>query len=272
MEKNKLKTVSYQVKSPELPKSFHGFRVGVLSDLHNCRLGEANRYLLDLCRKEKPDCFFLAGDWITEEKLKKQSVHFQEALDVLEQMIEIAPVYYGMGNHEQRWKEKGEGFQLSFEEYRNHLEALGVVLLDNQSCLIHRGESSLRITGLALPNTYYSKTKRVTLTAEEITSLTGPADKEHFQILLAHTPQFYSAYMNWGADLALAGHYHGGVIRIPGLGGLISTNFRLFPRYDHGRYEKDGREMIVTSGLGCHTIPVRWNNPPEMVILEFVGE
>ena len=67
---------------------------------------------------------------------------------------------------------------------------------------------------------------------------------------------------------ALAGHLHGGVVRLPFVGGLVSPQVKLFPRYDRGLYEKYGRKMVVTAGLGSHSMMVRVNNPPEVVMLE----
>lgn len=269
--KNHLSVVSYPICSAKIPEAFRGFRAAVLSDLHNCMVGEKNELLLEAVRNLRPDVILLTGDMITEEKFGNK-VYEDVALALISELAKIAPVYYGMGNHEQRWKERCVPDRRTFTDFCRELEIMGVRIMDNRSVLLTRAGEQIRITGLALPNRYYNKKKRVHLSAEEIRSLVGSRDEEHFQILLAHTPQFYEAYRNWGADVALAGHYHGGVIRIPGLGGLISTNFRLFPKYDHGRYREEGGEMIVTSGLGCHTIPVRLNNPPEVVMLEFMEE
>ena len=98
----------------------------------------------------------------------------------------------------------------------------------------------------------------------------GEAEKGDPVILLAHDPTWGPVYSQWGADLTLSGHYHGGVIRFPLIGGFISPRWDLFPHYDYGMYQEGENKMLVTSGLGQHTIPVRFNNLPEMVLIDIV--
>ena len=274
MRKKPLIITNYPIVSNKIPKAFHGFRIAVMSDLHDCCIGCENEILLEQVRIQSPDAILLAGDMITEEKMGNGRVHQENAAHLLQELASIAPTYYGMGNHEQRWKEiPRENIEReSFDSWMRRLESWGITLLDNRSVIFHKGEGRIRITGLALPNRYFTKKKIVRLSREEIENFVGPADTAHFQILMGHTPQFYDAYMNWGADLALAGHYHGGVVRLPVLGGVISTNFRPFPKYDYGAYPRGQQSMIVSSGLGCHTIPIRVNNPPELILMELKGE
>ena len=96
----------------------------------------------------------------------------------------------------------------------------------------------------------------------------GKADKDAFSLLLAHNPVWFEDYAAWGADLTLSGHVHGGVVRLPFLGGVLSTSFRLFPKYDGGYFTKEGKHMIISRGLGAHTIPLRLFNPAELVVIE----
>ena len=106
--------------------------------------------------------------------------------------------------------------------------------------------------------------------AEEIREALGEPAEGAYRILLAHNPDYFSAYAQWGADLTLSGHLHGGMVRLPKIGGLISPNWTLFPKYDHGLYTIEEKKMIVSAGLGSHTIKLRINNPPELVVLDFV--
>ena len=87
-----------------------------------------------------------------------------------------------------------------------------------------------------------------------------------YNILLSHNPLYYPAYRDWGADLTLSGHIHGGIIRIPGLGGLLSPDLTLFPRYDGGHFTERGKHLIVSRGLGNHFL-VRVMNPPEIGVI-----
>jgi hypothetical protein len=98
----------------------------------------------------------------------------------------------------------------------------------------------------------------------------GKPNDDSFRLLLAHHPCYFDAYAGWGADLTLSGHLHGGIVRLPFFGGVVSPQIRLFPRYDKGMYTMDGKKMIVSAGLGSHTIKLRINNPPELIIIDFV--
>ena len=96
----------------------------------------------------------------------------------------------------------------------------------------------------------------------------GKAKEDTFNILLAHNPEFFPSFRKWNPDLTLAGHVHGGVMRLPFIGGVISPSFRIFPHYDGGVFQEEGKQMIISRGLGSHTIPIRIFNPGELVVLQ----
>ena len=100
----------------------------------------------------------------------------------------------------------------------------------------------------------------------------GKKDSTNYQILLAHNPMYAETYLEWGADLILSGHLHGGIVRIPGLGGVVSPQFRLFPKYSGEHTEKNGKSVVVSKGLGTHTIKIRFLNPAEVVVLHLSGK
>ena len=124
----------------------------------------------------------------------------------------------------------------------------------------------IRITGLSLPSRYFG-VRHKTLDTQIVHLLVKAPDPDHFQILLAHSPTHHAAYDAWGADLTISGHYHGGQVRLPLIGGVISTGWTLFPKYDMGMYALKNGKLIVSAGLGTHTIPLRINNPPEAVYI-----
>ena len=95
----------------------------------------------------------------------------------------------------------------------------------------------------------------------------GTADRRHFQILMAHNPDYFEDYVNWGADLVLSGHVHGGIMRLPVLGGVISPSYQIFPKYDAGIFSSGTGKMIISTGLGCHSIKIRLFNPPEIDVI-----
>ena len=259
-------TVRYEIAHPGIPAEFDGYRLAVLADLHNCTLGEGNTDLLNAIRFAKPDGILIAGDMVVEKTRKRKArIGYKNAENLITTLASRFPVYYENGNHESRWKRNKDRHSEKFEDYRRRLAAAGVHFLENGSLRIGK----LRITGLELPNDYFHKKIRIPrLTAEKIAALAGTADPDCFNILLAHSPQFFKAYMEWGADLVIAGHFHGGMVRLPLFGGVVSTYMRPFPRYDHGVFRSGEQRMIVSAGLGMHSIPIRINNPEELVILE----
>ena len=126
------------------------------------------------------------------------------------------------------------------------------------------------IWGLELDQSYFRRGRTAQLTSSVIEGLLGKPDEQCYNILLAHHPSYFPAYAVWGADLSLSGHLHGGMIRLPFLGGVVSPQVRLFPKYDKGMYMLDGKKLIVSAGLGNHTVNLRINNPPELVVIDFV--
>ena len=126
----------------------------------------------------------------------------------------------------------------------------------------------ITVWGLELPWQCYRRFRKNELTAGQITELLGARDEGRYNILLAHNPVYFEAYAAWGAELTPAGHLHGGVIRLPYSGGVVTPQFRLFPKYDRGIFKRRGKLLVVSAGLGSHSIPIRINNPPELVVLD----
>ena len=263
---NKIITTDYAVSSPKIGPAFDGFTFAYLADLHDVCVGENNSLILENLKNRRPDAILLGGDMITERKHGVHATECRHALDLVIRLAELAPVYYSIGNHEARWMDPERIHTESYEDYKNALEAAGVRFLDNRSVKLHKGADMIRITGLSLPLRYFG-VRHETLDTQIVHLLAKDPDPDHFQILLAHSPTHHAAYDGWGADLTLSGHYHGGQVRLPLLGGVISTGWTLFPKYDMGMYALKNGKLIVSAGLGTHTIPLRINNPPEAVYI-----
>lgn len=88
--------------------------------------------------------------------------------------------------------------------------------------------------------------------------------KHKCNILIAHNPDYFEEYAKWGADLVLSGHVHGGIMRIPFLGGVLAPSYRIFPKYDGGVFKEGKSVMLLGRGLGSHTIQLRFFNPAEL--------
>lgn len=256
----------YTIESQKFKGFSRDLNLIFLSDLHNRVYGEKNEPLLQAIRNEKPDLILIGGDML----VGKEDASYDIALDFTSQLPEIAPVLYATGNHEQRMREKPEIYQAAYADYRQQLKDRGVLFLENGSCRIEAGTVLLEISGVELPSASYKKLKKLPIQASDIAEYlhkdsVSVTEDSVYRILLAHNPAYMNAYKGWGADLILSGHLHGGVMRLPGIGGVITPQAFLFPKYS-GEMTKEGEQTIIVSrGLGTHTINIRLFNQPEVV-------
>lgn len=265
---NRFVLKKYEFTNEKVTDTFHFI---LLSDLHNKSFGKENKKLLKAIDERKPDAILCAGDILTA----KPGNDFQVAARLINSLSEKYPVYYGNGNHEYRLKVYPETYGNMAEEYENALNNNNMFRLINESKSIK--EKNIIIYGLEIEKDYYKRFHKETMEKEYISSLLGPIRKEACTILIGHNPEYFEQYAQYGADFVLAGHVHGGVARIPFLGGVISPSLRIFPKYDGGIFKikkQDGgiSTMILSRGLGCHTIPVRFLNPGELIEITIRSE
>lgn len=254
---NRFHIVHYRVESSKIKKD-HLFVI--LSDLHNKEYGEGNSKLVQSIKKISPEGILIAGDILTA----KPEYSTEIASDLITLLAKDFPIYYGMGNHETRlflYPEVYGDMGLTYEE---KISKAGVKLLKNEHRIL---EDNIIVSGLNLERKYYKRFKKREMEADYLNQVLGKKKEEMFQILLAHNPDYFEEYSDWGADLVLSGHIHGGVMRLPFLGGVISPAFRFFPKYDGGQFFRNNSCMILSRGLGMHTIPVRIFNPGELIVL-----
>lgn len=239
----------YRIVSDKIEK---GTTFILLTDLHGCSHGRKNEKLLREIYEVKPDFICITGDMVV-----KNGKHTEDVVMLLKKLAGDYPVYYSPGNHEIRMPD--------YEKYREDIRAAGVVYLENESTDAGMG---IRVAGLDLPEYWYHKVwQRRRLERAELARLLGECREDCFTVLLAHNPEYFRKYAGWGADLTLSGHLHGGIARLPLLGGVLSPSLRLFPTYDAGEFEWEGRRMIVSRGLGLHHIKLRFFNRPEISVI-----
>lgn len=236
-------------------------RVVFLSDMHNQQYGSANRELVMAIKAAKPDLIFIGGDML----IGKEDVDYEPALAFVKEIVKICPVYYANGNHEQRMKENPEDYQYSYAIYKEALEASGVIFLENDTHYFQ--EWNVELKGIEIPLGCYRRFRKGELSVEEIKERVGEPDPSAFEVLMAHNPTYMEEYQKWGADLVLSGHLHGGVVRIPGVLGVISPAFELFPKYSGDLYRDGNKFSVVSKGLGTHTFHIRLWNPAEFIVL-----
>ena len=259
----------YDFDSKILSDDFHFV---FLSDLHEVQHGTDNKDLLDAIKALNPECILIGGDMITSYKgITKE---LDETLVFIRNLSKAFPVVYVPGNHERALfdiKEADYSHRVTQKEkddierinrLEKTLKECDIPLLRNESLELHGGK--VMVYGLDLSLDYYRRIIRRAPEDECIVNLLGTPEEGHYNIMLAHDPEHFDEYSKWGCDLVLSGHLHGGIIRIPGLGGVISPQLKLFPKYDAGVFSKGASKMLLTRGIGNHSVPVRIFNKAEV--------
>lgn len=259
---------TYEIQTKKLKKGERTLRIVMLSDLHDRLWGKGQKQLLDAIDMLSGDLILCAGDML----IGREQAEMENAVTLFEGLSKRRlPVIASNGNHESRMRQQIGTYGRQYQYYAARLRKLGIRILENEIYRTEFGSMRLCIYGYELPLRYYRKFRRFPYDTSDLCSRFGTPKKDAFHILLAHNPVYFDTYAEWGADLTLSGHLHGGIIRIPGIGGLITPQAKLFPKYDRGLFEKDGKYMAVSAGLGEHTIPIRICNPPQLVLVEIKG-
>lgn len=258
----------YDIVSEKLNRLTEEKKIVFLTDLHNNSYGKNNEKLLAAIKTQNPDLILIGGDMM----VGKPEFSTKVAEDFVEKLTEFCPVYYAHGNHEQRMKIYPEKFGAKYQEYKNAIVQSGVHLLENEHIDMMFESIPVQIHGLEIPREGYKKFRKTKVSLEQVEERIGKADIAKYQILLAHNPIYADTYLEWGADLVLSGHLHGGIVRLPGYGGVITPQFRLFPKYSGELTVKNGKSVVVSKGLGTHTIKIRFLNPAEMIVLHLKGK
>ena len=249
------------VTAGRIPAAFSGFRIAQVSDLHNAEFGENNVRLLELLSESGPDIIVITGDLVDSGH-----TDIDIAISFVEEAARIAPVYYVTGNHEASLSQ--------YDRLRNGLEAADVSMLEDRAMELERDGEKITLVGLSDPDFTVRSDIFGEVPAMVSTKLESLADTESsYTILLSHRPELFESYASSGIDLVLSGHAHGGQFRLPFIGGLVAPNQGLFPKYDAGLYTESSTQMVVSRGIGNSIIPVRFNNRPEIVVVElFAGQ
>lgn len=259
-ENSALELNSYTVSSREIPAEFSGFRIAHISDLHNAEMGEGNENLLALIEQAEPDIIAITGDIIDFRRTDET----EKALAFAENAMKIAPCYYVAGNH--------EAASSVYGELKSALAEAGVVILDNKGVRIEKNGEAVFLAGVDDPDfraDYLFDTSEIIMSSQ-LQQVLGSA--YGYTILLSHRPELFDLYKEYGVNLALCGHAHGGQIRLPLVGGILAPHQGFFPEYDGGLYSEGETDMIVSRGIGNSSFPFRVNNRPEVIVIELQSE
>lgn len=245
----------------DVEKVLNPIRILQLTDLHNSVFGDHNRELVALADAQSPDMILITGDLLNSDEARTDI-----ATNLIADLCGIAPVYVSLGNHEIEYQEK-YGVDIA-ELYMS----AGAVVLEKSWKDVQINGQSVRIGGIygyCVPARYLETNEA---DPEECAFLEAFQDTDAFTLLMCHMPYSWLVLDGldaWNIDCVMAGHVHGGQIRLPFIGGLYAPDQGWFPGRECGLYnsENGDRTLVLSRGLGnTESIP-RLNNPPEVLAL-----
>lgn len=263
VSKYSLQVSTYTISSEKI---IDQLRIVQLSDLHNSVFGRDNQKLVNLVQEQSPDLILITGDLLNSDESETDT-----ATGLISSLCNIAPVYVSMGNHEEEYQ------QYYGTDIIELYEKAGAIVLEKQYEDITVNGQQIRLGGIygyCLPYEYLETNEA---DPEECYFLLDFQDTDRYTILMCHMPVswlIYGSLDSWEVDCVMAGHAHGGQIRIPFVGGLWAPDQGWFPGEECGLYySSDGSKVTVLSrGLGSTEIVPRFNNIPEIVVLDLLPE
>ncbi|MCD8023525.1 MAG: metallophosphoesterase [Lachnospiraceae bacterium] len=241
-------------------------RIVQLTDLHNSVFGAGNERLVEMVRRQEPDLILITGDLLNAD-VEGTDV----AVSLIEDLSEIAPVYFSYGNHEKEYEENfGADIAELFSEAGAHVLEYSYEDIEVNGQLLRIGG----IYGYCIPDRFL---KTGEANEAECAFLWEFQETERYTILLCHMPYCWivnDGISEWDIDCVFAGHVHGGQIRIPLIGGLWAPDQGWFPGEECGLYYSDNQEkvMVLSRGLGSTEIVPRFNNIPEVVVVDLAPQ
>lgn len=254
-----LQTTTYEFTSSKISEPV---RFVFLSDLHCRNFGKHNQELCKFIADQKPDFIALVGDIINRSSTKNE---IDEVCSFIKDLTKIAPVYYSLGNHEEQY------ISTNGDEVLQQIESASAILLNDTYIDVDVHGQSLRLGGM-IKLAYLAVEKEED---EANIFLDNFCNTDRLKIMLNHRPEgfyFGDACQVWSVDFILSGHTHGGLIRLPFIGGLYAPIQGAFPEVYYGEYKFENNLMVITSGLAGHGMIPRINNPPEIVVIDLVPE
>ena len=238
-----LELTRYTAENAGLPESFAGFKIVQLSDFHGAEFIDD---IVSTVKAEKPDIIALTGDFITD------GGDLPAVRELAQRLTDICDVYFVSGNHD-----FASG---KIDELSDILKACGVKYLRNEYVVLERRGERIVLAGVEDPNSWADLES-----PEEFIGRLRAEFPDDYVALLGHRNYWMEKYPELPVQLILCGHAHGGIVRIPGIGGLLGTDRTLFPDYEAGKYDNGRYTMIVSRGIGNSVALPRFFNRPEIV-------
>lgn len=256
-----IKVTPYKVKIEGVKTTV---RAVLITDLHSRSFGKDNKRLLKKIKEQSPDVIFADGDFISRDASDED---VKNMLTLFTEFQKIAPVYFAPGNHEDNYPNR--------EELYEKIRELGIDVLNDTYTDVEIDGQAFRIGGTLGHAFPFGRTEEEFENSSEYIFLTEFQNTESPKICLAHMPDTfafgYSSALG-DVDLVLSGHTHGGLVRLPFVGGLAAPMQGLFPDYDKGYFKLGGKmQIIICAGLDGYGILPRINNLPEICVVDITG-
>lgn len=249
-------------------------RIAVLADIHACEPWMTERRIQGIvaqCNELAADVIVLLGDYTAGPRFMTRQVHSPEWSRALAKLAAPLGVYAILGNHD--WWEDRTAQRLGHGPTfgRLALEAAGITVLENDAVRLSLNGSAFWLAGLAdqlalLPGRQWGRTHTTGL--DDLPGTLAQVTDDAPVVLLAHEPDIFPQVPARVA-LTLSGHTHGGQVRLFGHSPVVPSRFG--NRYAYGHVVENGRNLVVSGGLGCSVAPIRLGVPPEITLVEIVG-
>lgn len=243
-------------------KTTASFRAVVVSDLHNREYGKNNKKLLRKIYEQEPDVIFALGDMVNKDEKTREV-----AIDFYNELVKITNVYACLGNHERNYYD--------LEGLKRDMEKAGVRLLENEMETVDFTSGSITVGSLAYFPYYEINAPDYDNPARWFLDSYIEQQKDNFSLLLMHEPEMFTwGLENKDIELALCAHTHGGILRLPFIGGItapnqgiLAHNGEVLPKYTKGYYDTGKANIFITGGLGGNTLLKRFYNPVEITVI-----
>ena len=271
----------YEIKSSKLPDSFDSYKIVQITDIHSIRNEIQLEKIINNVKKQNPNLICVTGDLIDSDYYslqnnlyKNNEINQIEELTVkfMKELVKLSETYYVYGNHEMMLLDDPENNVL-----KNDLEEIGVKILNNKTQVIEKDDYTINLIGVQDPATLYKDEKyayidgsnkdKVEIILEDLFLEIPEKNQNDFTILLSHRPEYFEIYNKYNIDLALTGHTHGGIVRLPIINGIYAHPQGWLPKYSYGIYQTEDFSMIINGGIGYSKLPIRIFNPPEITAI-----
>lgn len=269
----------YKIQSEKITENFNNYKILQITDVHSIRNEIQLEKIINKVKEENPSLICVTGDLIDSEYYSNQNNLYENkeidqieklTVEFMKELVKIADTYYIYGNHEMMLLDDPEN-----NRFKTDLEKNGVKILNNKTQVLEKSGDKINLLGIQDPATLYKDEKYAYIKGankDKVEVILNDLfleiqEENNFTILLSHRPEYFELYNKYNIDLALTGHTHGGIAKLPVINGIYAHPQGWFPKYSYGIYQTNDFSMIISGGIGYSKLPIRIFNPPEICVV-----